>query len=50
MQEKLIIREARVEEYDEVAELTMAAYRPLFANTALPDDLGWYVAEFRDVA
>ena len=50
MQEKLIIREARIEEYDEVAELTKAAYRPLFANTALPDDLGWYGAELRDVA
>ena len=50
MPSTLIIREARIAEYDEVAELTMAAYRPLFAETGLPGDLGWYGAELRDVA
>ena len=50
MPSTLIIREARSAEYDEVAAVTMAAYRPLFAETGLPDDLGWYGAELRDVA
>ena len=50
MPSTLIIREALLAEYDEVANLTMAAYRPLFIETGLPDDLGWYGAELRDVA
>ncbi len=50
MQSKVIIREARIGEYGKVASLTMAAYRPLFGGTGLPDDLGWYGAELRDVA
>ena len=50
MTSNLLIREAQNSEYETVANLTMAAYRPLFAGVDLPDDLGWYGAELRDVA
>ncbi|MDP7066815.1 MAG: GNAT family N-acetyltransferase [Acidimicrobiales bacterium] len=50
MTSRLVIREARTSEYEAVADLTMDAYRPLFADVDLPEDLGWYGAELRDVA
>tara|TARA_Y100001970_G_scaffold289528_1_gene420223 strand:+ start:5789 stop:6310 length:522 start_codon:yes stop_codon:yes gene_type:complete len=50
MTSNLLIREAQNSEYASVANLTMAAYRPLFAGINLPEDLGWYGAELRDVA
>lgn len=43
------IREAQIEEYELLGELTFNAYKPLFAATSLPEDLGWYGAELRDV-
>ncbi|HAE54673.1 MAG: GNAT family N-acetyltransferase [Acidimicrobiales bacterium] len=50
MNPNLLIREAQSSEYETVANLTMAAYRPLFTELDLPEDLGWYGAELRDVA
>ena len=50
MTSNLLIREAQKSEYETVANITMAAYKPLFADTNLPEDLGWYGAELRDVA
>ena len=43
------IREAQIEEFELLGELTFNAYKPLFAATSLPEDLGWYGAELRDV-
>jgi GNAT superfamily N-acetyltransferase len=43
------IREAQIYEYEVLGELTFNAYKPLFADTSLPEDLGWYGAELRDV-
>ena len=50
MTSQLVIREAKTSDYDSIANLTMAAYKPLFEGTGLPDDLGWYGAELRDVS
>lgn len=49
MASEIVIRSADPEEYAIVAELTMSAYRPLFAEIDMPDDLGWYGKELRDV-
>ena len=49
MRSELVVREATSSEYDLVANLTMSAYKPLFEGLGLPDDLGWYGAELRDV-
>ena len=40
MNPNLLIREAQSSEYETVANLTMAAYRPLFTELDLPEDLG----------
>ena len=39
MNPNLLIREAQSSEYETVANLTMAAYRPLFTELDLPEDL-----------
>lgn len=49
MRSEIAVREAKSSEYDLVADLTMSAYKPLFEGLDLPDDLGWYGAELRDV-
>mgnify|MGYP003310546414 CR=1 FL=1 len=38
MNPNLLIREAQSSEYETVANLTMAAYRPLFTELDLPED------------
>ena len=50
MTSPLVIREAETSDYESIANLTMAAYKPLFEGVGLPEDLGWYGAELRDVA
>jgi len=50
MSPQLVVREARRSEYGLIANLTMSAYKPLFEGLGLPDDLGWYGDELRDVA